>query len=101
VDLLQEAALVEQLEIAPNRHVRDAQVANEVGDPYRAVLANPIHDHRLPLPRQHGPHLERPAASSTAGDPIPNSVRAQGAKVNVFQHQATANPTDLDNPHHR
>ncbi len=49
VDLLDQAPLVEELHVPPDRHVRDAQVPDEVGDPDAAVLAHPFEDVRLAL----------------------------------------------------
>ena len=42
-------ALVEQLHVAPDRHVRHAQLADEVGHPDAAVLADAIEDVGLTL----------------------------------------------------
>ncbi len=53
MDLLEQPALVEDLEVAPDRHVRHAELADEVGDPDRTVLADAIEDERLALARQH------------------------------------------------
>ena len=53
VDLLEQAALVEDLEVAPDGHVRHAELAHEVGDPDGAVLADPIEDQGLSLAREH------------------------------------------------
>ena len=53
VDLLEQAALVEDLEVAPDGHVGDAELAHEVGHADRAVLAHAIEDERLPLPSEH------------------------------------------------
>ena len=53
VDLLEQPALVEDLEVAPDGHVRHAELADEVGDADRAVLADAIEDERLALARQH------------------------------------------------
>ena len=53
VDLLEQAALVEDLEVAPDGHVRDAELADEVGDADRAVLADAVEDECLTLAREH------------------------------------------------
>ena len=53
VDLLEEAVLVEDLEVAPDRHVGDPEVSRKVGDPDGARLADPIEDHRLALTGEH------------------------------------------------
>ena len=51
VDLLDEPLVGEQLEVAPDRHVRHAQLADEVGHPDAAVLAHPVEDVGLALAR--------------------------------------------------
>ena len=53
MDLLEQPALVEDLEVAPNGHVRDAELAHEVGDADRAVLADAVEDEGLALAREH------------------------------------------------
>ena len=53
VDLLEQAALVEDLEVAADGHVRHAELADEVGDADRAVLADPVEDECLALTREH------------------------------------------------
>ena len=53
MDLLEQAALVEDLEVAPDGHVGDAELADEVGDPDRAVLADAVEDECLALAREH------------------------------------------------
>ena len=59
VDLLEQPALVEDLEVATDGHVGDAELAHEVGDPDRAVLADAIEDECLALTREH----QRPSES--------------------------------------
>jgi multiple sugar transport system substrate-binding protein len=49
VDLLDEAALVEELEIPPDGHVRDAELAGEIDDPDGALGPDAIEDEREPL----------------------------------------------------
>ena len=44
---------MEDLQVAADGHVRDAQDLDEVGNPYRAILADPLEDQRLSLPREH------------------------------------------------
>ena len=44
VHLLEQAALVQDLQVAPDRHVRDAQLADEVGHPDAAILADALED---------------------------------------------------------
>jgi hypothetical protein len=51
VHLLDEPAVVEKLEVAPDRHVRDAELADEVGDAHRAVLTDAFQDPSLALSR--------------------------------------------------
>ena len=53
MDLLEEAALVEDLEVAPHGHVGDAELADEVRDADGAGLADALEDQGLPLARQH------------------------------------------------
>ena len=53
VDLLEQPALVEDLEVAPDGHVRHAELADEVGDADGAVLADAVEDERLALAREH------------------------------------------------
>ena len=55
MDLLEEAALVEKLQVAPDGHVRNAQLAHEIGHADAALLPNPIEDERLPLSGEDGP----------------------------------------------
>ena len=59
VDLLEQAALVEDLEVAPDGHVGHAELAHEVGDADGAVLADAIEDERLALTREHQATLRR------------------------------------------
>ena len=61
VDLLEQAALVEDLEVAPDGHVRHAELAHEVGDADRAVLADAVEDQCLALPGQHPLRSQYPA----------------------------------------
>ena len=53
VDLLEQSPLVEDLEVAPDGHVGDAELAHEVGDPDRAVLAHAVEDEGLALTGEH------------------------------------------------
>ena len=65
MDLLEQPALVEDLEVAADGHVGDAELAHEVGDADRAVLADAIEDECLALAREHQrPALERSTAAS-------------------------------------
>ncbi len=50
-----EAPVGQRLEVAADRHVGDAEVADEVGDPHPAHAADPFEDRLLPLLRQHRP----------------------------------------------
>jgi hypothetical protein len=45
--------LLEDLEVSPNGHVRDAEVAGQIGHADRARLANAIEDEGLTLAREH------------------------------------------------
>ena len=63
VDLLDQAALVEDLEVASNGHVRHAEFADEIGDAHGPVLAHAIEDERLTLAREHQGRLFLPARS--------------------------------------
>ena len=83
VDLLEKAALVEDLEVAPDRHVRDAELAHQVGDAHGAVLADAVEDQGLTLPGEHQAatapcHVDASARTSTA--PF---VRRQHCRVNA------------------
>ena len=49
MDLLDQAPVVEQLEIAPDGHVRDAEIPRQVRDPDPAVLADAVEYQRLAL----------------------------------------------------
>ena len=60
MDLLEQTALIEDLEIAANGHVGDAELAHEVGHTDRAVFAHTIEDECLALP---GEHLSRTSPS--------------------------------------
>ena len=53
MDLLEQAALVEDLEVAADGHVGHAELAHEVGDADGPVLAHAIEDERLTLAREH------------------------------------------------
>ena len=53
MDLLEQPALVEDLEVAADGHVRDAELAHEIGDADRAVLADAVEDEGLALAREH------------------------------------------------
>ena len=53
VDLLEQAPLVEDLEVAADGHVRHAELADEVGDADRPVLADPVEDEGLALAGEH------------------------------------------------
>ena len=46
-------ALVEDLQVAPDGHVGNAQLADEVRDAHGPVLAHAIEDERLTLSREH------------------------------------------------
>ena len=56
VDLLEQAPLVEDLEVAADGHVRHAELAHEVGDPHGPVLADAFEDQRLALSGEHVRH---------------------------------------------
>ena len=60
VDLLEQTALVEDLEVATDGHVGHAELAHEVGDPHGAVLAHAVEDERLTLAREHQGSLDMP-----------------------------------------
>ena len=53
MDLLEQPPLVEDLEVAPDGHVGDAELAHEVRDPDRAVFADAVEDEGLSLTREH------------------------------------------------
>ena len=53
MDLLEQAPLIEDLEVATDGHVGDAELAHEVRDPHRAVLAHAVEDEGLSLTREH------------------------------------------------
>ena len=63
MDLLEQPALVEDLEVAPDGHVGHAELAHEVGDPHGPVLAHAIEDECLTLAREHQGTLVIPARS--------------------------------------
>ena len=71
VDLLQQPVLVEDLEVAPDGHVGDAELARKLGDADRAGLADPVEDERLALAGEHRTPLPVPRAgrrrAATAG----------------------------------
>jgi hypothetical protein len=62
MDLLEQTAVVEDLEVAPDGHVGHAQVAGEIGDPDAAVLAHARQDQRLALASEHVRHARNPPA---------------------------------------
>ena len=74
MDLLQEAALVEDLEVAAHRHVGHAELADEVRDADRSVLADAIQDERLALSREHQRTVSMPSRRVTMDTALP-SVR--------------------------
>ena len=88
MDLLEQAALVEDLEVAADGHVGDAELAHEVGDADRAVLADPVEDERLALTREHQATLRMIDATGfdTRRPPPsdPTDCRPTRQKVNVF-----------------
>ncbi len=51
MDLLDEPLVRQQLEVPPDRHVRDRELADQVGHPDAAVLADAVEDVRLALAR--------------------------------------------------
>ncbi len=51
MDLLDEALIVELLEVAADGHVGDAELADQVGDAHAAISADPLEDERLALAR--------------------------------------------------
>ena len=53
MDLFEQATIVQHLEIAANRHVRDAECPHEIGNPNGSVLTDTIEDECLALPREH------------------------------------------------
>ena len=53
VDLLEQAALVEDLEVAADGHVGHAELADQVGDADGPVLADALEDEGLTLPGEH------------------------------------------------
>ena len=63
MDLLEQAALVEDLEVAADGHVGHAELAHEVGDAHGAVLAHAVEDERLTLAREHQETLSISARS--------------------------------------
>ena len=63
VDLLEQAALVEDLEVAPDGHVGHAELAHEVRDAHGAVLAHAVEDECLTLAREHQGTLFIPVRS--------------------------------------
>ena len=63
MDLLDQPALVEDLQVAPDGHVRHAEFTDEVGDAYGPVFAHAVEDERLSLAREHQGRLFIPARS--------------------------------------
>ena len=53
VHLLEQAAVVEQLQVAPDGHIRHAQLAGEVRYTDSTVLADALQDQRLALACEH------------------------------------------------
>ena len=92
VDLLEQPALVEDLEVAADGHVGHAELADEVGDPDRAVLADAIEDERLALARKHqaAPSIDPTRHAGHPRSPLLiERLPPNRQKVNVFQQQAT------------
>jgi hypothetical protein len=108
MDFLDQAALVEELQIAPDGHIRDAERTHQIGYPYGTLLAHALKNQSLPLAGQSrplGPHVQSlrlvrhsfhwlvtylsgnwhdksaPGRSSIVPQPT--------AKVNVFHHNPT------------
>ena len=71
VDLLEQAALVEDLEVAADGHVRHAELAHEVGDADRAVLADAVEDECLALTREHQATLRSADAARSMPPDLP------------------------------
>ncbi len=99
MDLLEQAALVEDLEVAANGHVGDAELAHEVGDADRAVLADAIEDECLALAREHQATRLMPTRPSCS---IPNDLPLlidrlppNGQKVNVFPQMSDMNALQI------
>ena len=90
VDLLEEAVLVEDLEVAPDGHVRHAEVARELGHADGTGLADALEDEGLALTSEHrlrsaGP---RPVGSFAPGrvcDPSSSRSRPKSTKSNRFR----------------
>jgi hypothetical protein len=53
MDLLQETAIVQDLEVATDRHVGHAELADQVRHPHATVLPDALQDQGLALTRQH------------------------------------------------
>ena len=53
--------VVEDLEVAADRHVRDVELARKLGDADRAGLADPVEDQCLALTGQHPLRSQYPA----------------------------------------
>ncbi len=53
MNLLQQPAIMQDLEIAADGHIGDTEGADQVCNANRAFLADPIQDERLALPRKH------------------------------------------------
>ena len=94
MDLLEQASIVEDLEVATDGHVGDAELAHEVGDPDRAVLADAIEDEGLALSGEHQRTARRSAGAVRRCSPASPSCRTKIAAPS--DRKSTDSDIDVD-----
>ena len=110
VDLLEETALMEDLQVAADGHVGDTEIADEVGHTYGSVLPDTVKDEGLALSRKHQATLTEPCRR-IALDPRrswvdPTEIAAQpteSQRIQTMQNKKPAQVLDMagadkDNP---
>ena len=93
VHLLQQALAVERDEVAPHRHVGDAEQVDQVGHAHGAAAAQLGQDHAASLRREHQDPASRTTATPPAGTTrSPSTVRPLTRSVPVTGTGASASP---------
>ena len=101
VDLLEQAAVVEQLEVAADSHVGDAEVPGELANADAAVLADALQDQGLALTGKHVRRVLPQAAEPRSLPPsgvapfsfrLPRRLRHNIAQVNGLAHEYAQKP---------
>jgi len=95
VDLLEETALMEDLQVAADGHVGDTEIADEVGHAHGSVLPDTVKDEGLALSRKHQATLTEPSLR-IALDPLrscvdPTEIAAQPTESQRIQTMRNKN----------